>query len=197
MKGAKIQLSEAEIGLMKDAAVILTKNRVMEQVRHLLRSVEERQMDEVQARNWGGRIPFLVSPKISKGEQYEGLPYLILDHPRMAESDSIFFVRTMFWWGNFFSTTLHVSGRFREAMLPRLAGAYELLQDHFIGIDPWAHHFRADNYLPIANMSRDDFIARCNGAAHVKIAIPLSLDEWASADTILYERWKFLLEQLV
>ena len=46
--------------------------------------------------------------KISKGENYRHLPYVILDYPAFFDKENIFTVRTIFWWGNFFSVTLHL-----------------------------------------------------------------------------------------
>ena len=50
------------------------------------------------------------TPKIAKGENYLQLPYVLLDYPRCFDKENIFAIRTMFWWGNFFSITLHLSG---------------------------------------------------------------------------------------
>ena len=47
------------------------------------------------------------TPKISKGENYLGLPYLILDFPKKLEDENQFAVRNFFWWGNYFSTFLY------------------------------------------------------------------------------------------
>src|ERR1051326_3611882 len=49
--------------------------------------------------------------KIFRGENYLGLPYLILDYPKHFSKDSVFAFRTMFWWGKFFSCTLHLQGK--------------------------------------------------------------------------------------
>ncbi len=35
----------------------------------------------------------------------------MLDYPRAFGRDSIFACRTFFWWGRFFSLTLHLAGR--------------------------------------------------------------------------------------
>jgi hypothetical protein len=51
-----------------------------------------------------------LNGKISRGENYQLLPYIILDYPSYFSRNNIFAVRTMFWWGNFFSITLHLSG---------------------------------------------------------------------------------------
>src|ERR1035437_2728368 len=49
--------------------------------------------------------------KLFRGENYLYLPYLVLDYPKNFSKESIFSFRTMLWWGNFFSFTLHLQGK--------------------------------------------------------------------------------------
>ena len=86
--------------------------------------------------------------KISRGENYELLPYFILDNPGVFNGKDVCAFRVMFWWGNFYSCTLHVSGIY----LDLLAGKLESLTSNTGGYyfctnkDQWQHHFREDNY---------------------------------------------------
>lgn len=43
----------------------------------------------------------IKSGKISKGENYKGLPYIVLDFPRFSDGKKLLIYRTMFWWGNY------------------------------------------------------------------------------------------------
>ena len=38
----------------------------------------------------------------------------MLDYPALFKKDEIFALRTMFWWGNFMSITLLLSGGYKE-----------------------------------------------------------------------------------
>src|SRR5688572_33065082 len=109
MQGSKIRLSPAELELFSDAQVILTKNSIIQKTVALLSHVQEVLLPQapsfIQATS--------PSPKISKGENYKGLPYVILDYPRIAKAQDLFFIRSMFWWGQLFSSTLQVSGSYR------------------------------------------------------------------------------------
>jgi hypothetical protein len=40
----------------------------------------------------------------------------------------VFAIRTMFWWGNFFSVTLHMKGNYREHFQEKLIGNYALVR---------------------------------------------------------------------
>ena len=90
MEVSKIHLSPAEIELMQNGEIILTKNRVLEKMKSLLESVQQNQISYVQDYNLRNEI-FKVSPKISRGENYLGLPYLVLDYPRQSSGKNFFF----------------------------------------------------------------------------------------------------------
>jgi hypothetical protein len=138
---------------------------------------------------------FDIPPKISRGENYEGLPYLILDYPRFFKPDNIFAVRTMFWWGNFFSTTLHLSGLQKSTFSPNIKANWEALaQNNFYlgtGSDPWAHHFEAGNYLKIK--TGESAPEGASDTSHLKLATKMALKEWPSAPDKLAKNWQLLM----
>lgn len=196
MEVSKIQFSEAERNLMQDAGIILTKNSVLKKIQLLLEGVQENEIQFAIQKNLLHSFPFASGAKISRGEQYRGLPYLILDFPRYSGSDGLFFIRQMFWWGHFFSTTLHLSGNIKDQYAQRLSGSFEQLQDYAISIheDPWVHHFEEDNYKPLKTMDASAFAEICESREHLKIACALPLSNWETADRKLPENWKLLLK---
>lgn len=194
MQGSKIRLSAAEMELFGNPEIILTKNSIVQKTILLLQEVQETLMNESSERGYH----FSTSPKISKGENYEGLPFIILDYPRIAEEQNLFFIRSMFWWGNFFSSTLQFSGSFKKQYIGNLKEAYKPLSDasYFIGInnDPWVHHFEEDNYKEISSLTKEAFIIILEERPHIKIAVHWPLSDWDSAANKLIESWKFFMD---
>lgn len=192
MQGSKIRLSPAEAALFSDAQVILTKNSIIQKTVALL--------SEVQSELLLAAPSFIressPSPKISKGENHLGLPYVILDYPRIATGGNLFFIRSMFWWGNFFSSTLQISGEYKAAFQKRLLEEYTVLkeQQYFVGVnaDPWLHHFEENNYKKISSFSEDAFSVLLQESTHIKIAAWWPLKEWDSAANKLADSWKLL-----
>src|SRR5688572_10241258 len=145
MDSAKIRLSPEETALIKRSDWILTKNNILQKVKQLFSDLQTKQHLVLQT------VPNLQqelvrsSPKISKGENYKGLPWLVLDYPRLFEKDSFCAIRTLFWWGNFFSTTLHLSGKYKAAYGEKIISSFEDLQQKefciCINNDQWEHHF--------------------------------------------------------
>jgi hypothetical protein len=194
MDESKIQLSPAEIELMQNADLILTKNSVLQKIRSLLEEVQERQLQLVGKSSTANDL-FQISPKISRGENYLGLPYFILDYPRFSSQEKFFFIRIMFWWGKFFSCTLHLAGDSKNRFREKIQQSYHELANYFIGVsdDPWMHHLEENNYRKIGSMTEAEFRLCCDRFDHIKIAGQYSLAEWKTARVFLYENWEFFL----
>jgi hypothetical protein len=181
--------------LMQNAEIILTKNRVLEKIKSLLEEVQHKQTKFIWENDFGRNEIFKVSPKISKGENYLGLPYLILDYPRQSFENNFFFIRTMFWWGNFFSCTLHLAKKSKEIFEERIKGSHSLLKDYYISInnDQWIHHLKESDYRKIDSMSIQEYEEACENFDHLKIAGRHSLTEWQKSPSALFDNWKNFL----
>ncbi len=120
------------------------------------------------------------SVKISKGENYKGLPYFILDYPRYFSRTDILALRTMVWWGNEASVTLHLQGRYlqenKSHLLNKLqqfktAGAYICVNE-----SPWEYTFHPENYVPMNTLSPEEFAEALEGN-FLKIASRSPIEE--------------------
>lgn len=202
----KIQLSSFEMELVNNAGWILTKNQIMRKAQGLLETVQQNIF--VYVNQYSPALPHdvtIVSPKISKGENYLGLPWLMLDYPRFfakeglltASETDIFAIRNMFWWGNFFSTTLHLSGKFKRLYSEAVARAYKSLAAHkfyyCVNEGQWHHHFEKENYRPVNELSETEFEMAVDKMAFIKLATRLSLSEWNIAIKKLSENFATLV----
>jgi hypothetical protein len=194
MEVSKIHLSSAEIELMQNSEIILTKNRILEKMKSLLEEVQLRQLNFVEENNLTNDI-FIISPKISRGENYLGLPYLILDYPRKSTGETFFFIRSMFWWGRFFSCTLHLSASTKHFFKERIKDSYSRLQNCYISVNDnqWVHHLEGNDYRKIESLTENEFEEVCENFDHLKIAMKHSLSEWEKASSELFENWKLFL----
>jgi hypothetical protein len=182
----KIQLSQVEMELLTNSEWILTKNKIVKKAQRLFEEVQQNVVDYVNAQP--GIFPPQVlssSAKISKGENYQGLPWLMLDYPRHFKKENIFAIRTMFWWANFFSTTLHLSGAYTKEHGHTIINKYDdLVKNDFlicVHDEQWHHHLRRENYVPVNELSRNDFSSQIANATFIKIARKLDLSEWDTA----------------
>lgn len=201
MSPAKIRLSAQELELVTNADLILTKNRIMEKALELLGQVQQRQ--EVYLKNYAGKLPEEVmrsTPKISRGEQLQGLPYLVLDYPRLFTQDHFFAIRSLFWWGKFFSITLHLSGRYQVLFREAIIAAYPHWSEkdwHLASDgDPWQHDFANNYYQPITILEPAQMHQYLSGP-FLKLVLYWPLTEWESTVDRFDQAFRDLLAGLM
>ena len=200
MNKTKIQLSAEEMKLVQKADWILTKNRVIEKVYELFGELAAGMQSYIAAH--ANELPGNVvasTPKISRGEQYEGLPYVMLDYPRCFGKEETIAVRTLFWWGNYFSSTLHVKGETRNRILinrqKSIISGNSNIRVSDIG-DEWSHNIRSGNYISSREwLSKEASFDNEN--AFLKLTIKHPLQEWSTAIVFLnryFEQWMELIK---
>lgn len=201
MDKAKIRLSPKEAELVANADWILTKNGILQKARYILEQLQSDQQHFIHS--FIKTLPAEVMklpPKISKGENYQGLPYLVLDHPRYFEGQHHFAIRSMFWWGNFFSITLQLSGMYKKMYESKIEAAFPHLrkEDFFICIshNQWEHHFETNNYLPLHNMDTGLFKKYSGDKNFIKLAKMYPLEHWNNAGDMLLASFSAMIKWL-
>ena len=120
--------------------------------------------------------------KISKGENYQQLPFVVLDYPKLFTDKSVFSFRTMFWWGNFFSITLHLGGRALENYRHNLIKNIDSLKNTGIYIctnsTPWEYHYKKDNYVLIDEMENASLHEILENKDFIKLSRKIGLTEF-------------------
>jgi len=167
--------------LVTEPGWILTKNSIIKKTVGLFAALSE---------EYKGLLSSPVSPKISKGENYQGLPYVMLDYPRLFGREDVLAVRTFFWWGHAFSVTLHLKGEYLAQYRPLLRRHWaELAEAGFhVGIsdDEWRHEHVPENYRPIVSAGDLEGGELLDGAGtFLKLSAACGLDRWEEAQTVL------------
>lgn len=185
MDVAKLALSEEELRLVMDPGIILTKNAIISKVYHLFGDLQEQMRKDLS-------LPAevaVIAPKISKGESYRSLPYVMLDYPRYFTAEHVLAVRTFFWWGNFFSVNLHLKGKYRDLYQGALIGHFEFLASRnyaiAVGEDEWQHHTGSVDYKPINSLRADEFAGIIGAHPFIKISRSFGLDQWYNMPMLL------------
>lgn len=197
--GTKIQLSKFETDLIQNKEWILTKRYIIDKVYELFGEMhtiyKEVSLPETYSifdlyKNLGG--------KISKGENYKGLPYVIMDYPASFTKEYIFAIRTFFWWGNFFSISLHLSGKIFQVQSDFSKLFLFLKEKGFyicINEDEWQHDFESSNYIAVSTLSENKAkeILKRN---FLKISKNLELNKWNKTLEFLKESFEEIIEFL-
>ncbi len=179
----KIRFSAFEQDLIKNADWILTKNLIIEKMKLLLQQCLEKQKETIEQHKFSLSDEVKnIAPKISRGENYKGLPWLMLDYPRYFDKENIFAIRTFFWWGHCFSTTLHLSGEYKILFVQKIIDSYHLLKEDLfylcINESEWEHNFDNENYKLIHEFSENEFYQFLSEKKFIKISRKIDLEEW-------------------
>ena len=187
-------LTTYEMQLVTDPQVLMTKNSIIKKVSEIFGELAEKYKKEI-----SNKIPdskTLINPKISKGENYKGLPYVILDFPRQFNKTDIFAIRSFFWWGNFFSITLHLAGQYHQKYATAIKNAIDerFYEEWYIGLlgNQWEHHFESNNYLSLSQ-GIDYDIAEL---PYLKLAKKIPLNKWDETNTFFIKNFTLLSETL-
>jgi hypothetical protein len=187
-------LSLYELELVSDPEVLLVKSRIIEKVCGLFGELSEQYKSC--SKSFNLPIDIHKNAKISRGENYERLPYVMLDYPRLFGKADIFAIRTFFWWGNFFSITLQLEGYYTTLFASKLQDAINkgLLNEWYITLsdDQWQHHFKHGYYSLIEKEKNYEFTT----LPFIKIATKIPLNEWDRANDFLYKKFLQIMQVL-
>lgn len=201
MDVAKIQLSTEELSLVQNAHWLLTKNTIIEKVFELFGEVAHEVRDNFTIKPGVLHEAVLVpSPKISKGENYKGLPWVMLDYPRFFNHEDVFAIRTMLWWGHYFSVTLHLKGKYKAQYQQNLLRNLPLLtaRQFYVCIsgEEWRHELEEDNYKPLTqlNSSVVEKILLANNFC--KLSAKISLPQWNQSKELLIDLYETIVTSI-
>ena len=195
----KIQFLPAEMELVSSPDIILTKNAILQKIKSFYEELQIKQQDIL--KKYSSQLPeevLKISPKISRGENYKGLPWLVLDNPRYFQHNNIFAIRTMFWWGNFFSITLHISGNNKNNLLKNLTDNVSLLEknDFYIynGTKEWEHDIDPGSYKKLFTINKDELQKTFSANNFLKIAVKFTVESLETVEDKLLRNYELLVK---
>lgn len=187
---SKLTLSDEEQQLVNNSDWILTKHVIIDKVYHLFGNLAATMRTTIEEGNH--QLPgeaVRSTAKISKGENYLKLPYVMLDYPRCFDGGNIFAVRTMFWWGNFFSMTLHLSGGYKKMFAEHICNNRDVLaKNNFflcVNTDEWQHHFGENNYRTVKQFDEKEFNRVIKEKEFIKLSVNFALNDWKNMPGLL------------
>jgi hypothetical protein len=182
-------LSPGELQCLQNTQFLLTKRNVQQKLAHILQECQL-SLAPLLAASLPAEV-LSIPPKISRGENYRGLPYLVLDFPRQFSRESSLAFRTLCWWGHPCCCTLLLMGKAWENQrsqiintLPHLPfGEYWLAT----GASPWEHHPLADAHKRLADLPDLTFL---ENKPFFKISRLLPLEQIEHLPAFSIESWR-------
>jgi len=191
---SNVKLSATELALASNADILLTKNTIINKVYTIFGHLSVAYAQEIKTCILPTDI-IMPSAKISRGENYRGLPWVMLDYPRCFSGENIFSIRTMFWWGNYFSQFLFLKGKF---LMPNVVDkvSQQSCKEYFLGCntDPWQHHFEQDNMVVIRNYTSPQISNQIHHLDFLKLGTKIPIERWESVENFMTNNFKKFLE---
>jgi hypothetical protein len=194
----KIHLSDREMQLVTNVEWIMIKKEIIKKVfdvfgrlhLQMVKLVEDSSLPGIVKENKG---------KIYKGENYLDLPYVMMDYPARFSKTDVFAIRTMFWWGNYFSITLHVSGIYKQPFQKKLKDSFSVLQKKGFYIcvheEEWHHHFENSNYKQSSDISLEE-VGDIIQKDFFKVGKIIPLAEWDNAQSDIMKYFKEIIQMV-
>jgi len=173
--------TDEELQILKDNHFLKVKNELSAKIITHLSEIERALHSDLENSTFSfPQGTFVKAGKISKGEQYQGLPYFILDYPRLFKQNEVFSFRTMLWWGHHFSCTLHLSGALLQNNKEKICVHLLEMSDIYFCINdtPWEYHYQENNYLKINQLNKEQLLEQIDKNGFIKLSNYISVDLW-------------------
>jgi hypothetical protein len=190
----KKAFTKKELKIISDKDFYLTKREASGKMAELLGEVRDALKREIGKKHL--KFPEGVDVahgKISRGENYKNLPWMVLDFPKHFSRHSVIAFRTIVLWGNYFCFTFHLNG----AMLEKFRGKIlknnpRLKKKNFyicISGEEWEHLLDQGNYISADELSQGEIEKIINEKKFLKLAWKLDLKDWRHLENFCRENF--------
>lgn len=136
--------------------------------------------------------------KISKGENYLGLPYIMADFPRHFTKQGVFAYRLWFWWGNYITITWHLSGTYLFEYKKILIDNFRNFQnqDCFLAIndDEWQHNIQKSSYITLKDVTFSQYEGYINNKQFFKVSKQVHFNELATLNSSVKQLFETIIQ---
>jgi hypothetical protein len=183
VQGTNLTFTDEEFEVLNDRRFFLLKHAATDRMLLLFGELERTLKKNISAYDLPVEGLNLSSGKIFRGENYRKYPYVLLDYPRLFNTRTVFAMRTMFWWGNEFSITLHLQGealeKYRNSIHENITSLAGKEVYYCVNDTPWQYHFGEDNYKMLDEQTgMTDFKKRLSSSAFIKLSRKLAITEY-------------------
>lgn len=130
--------------------------------------------------------------KITRGENYKLMPYVVLDYPQISDANFRILLRTMFWWGHYISLSLYIHKSLFSQCLP--SGQLMPLETYLLtDSDIWNQQINKNSYAMIT--STDELVTAAAKCDYLKLStiLPIEQYEQLNEKIAIYNKWLNLL----
>ncbi len=198
-----VKLSKEEDIVLRDTEFLMHKHSATNKIQQKFMQLRDELKSAIDAKPFAFPVGTdSETGRIFKGESYLYLPYVNLDYPRKFGTEDVFAFRSMCWWGNFFSFTLHLQGEsfakiadHEDEIISSISGKEFYISVHET---PWQYHYGDDNYIPVENYEDlpETGKTEMRSRNFLKLSRKLELTEWDEIDPFGVETLQICLDSI-
>ena len=142
----------------------------------------------------------LSNIKISNGENYNGLPWVMCDYPSQFSQQRTFAFRIFYWWGTQINCFLLLQGQALEKYLPVIR--QNIWQKKFQNIlfavheNAWQHQIESDSFVSIKNLNEEKIQQHLANHHYIKLSATIAATEFEQLPEWVNMNWKLFSELL-
>ncbi|MDN5211537.1 hypothetical protein QQ020_05730 [Fulvivirgaceae bacterium BMA12] len=183
MKTLLPEFTHQELIYLQDTDFLKTKKLIIRRIIALFERIQVDTLDLISHRNL--TLPEGVSPKsgkVTRGENYKDLPFVVLDCPRFFDKKNIFAYRSIFWWGNYLSNHFLIKGHYLDRYRDRFLHSRPLIEDEELYLDlsedPWNHDLTDSNFIRFSALSQSELNEKLKHLDFLKLVWRYELSQW-------------------
>lgn len=188
MQILNLKLTNEELTVLKNTEFLRVKHLVIQKTVQLFDNLGDELRNNLKFNDINSELG--TSYKISRGENFKGFPYVVLDYPKIrTNSDPVLF-RTILWWGNYISLNVLIRDpekNLQEKLINRIDSINKEWM-FYSGSDPWDHNLDSGNYFIIKN--DEELKNQVNENILLKISRKISLENWEKIPEEALENYK-------
>ena len=176
--------NDSELKIINDDVFLIKKEAITQKIIEYFNHISIELRNEFSKKALCEYWDLSIAPKISRGEKYNSLPYIVLDYPSYFNKEDIFCFRIIFLWSKQFNCNLILKGlpllKF-ESHIKEHEGA--LKKNKYIleyNSSPWEHEIgkrlhNSDNLINYSFKKKE---------AYLKISKSLPLEHMISLEEL-------------
>ncbi len=183
MKTLLPEFTHQELTYLQDTDFLKTKKLIIKRIIALFEHIQVDTLHLINRQNL--MLPEGVSPKsgkVTRGENYKDLPFVVLDCPRFFDKNSIFAFRSIFWWGNYLSNHFLIKGHYLDRYRDRFLHSWPLIKGEELYLDlsedPWNHDLTDSTFIEFSTLSQDEFNEKLKHLDFLKLVWRYELSQW-------------------
>ena len=192
MRKSTNKLTKHELNFAKSKLYPITKQHIVHKTNLLFNDLGQKLVQKLVQFELINSLEY----KVTRGENYNMMPFVVLDFPRLLGKNFDIVCRTMFWWGHYFSCNLFVNTDLIniEQTAKNIAGLSKT--KIWVGDNLWEQNLKTDQYTKLKKLSKEQIIEILTRQPYLKLVTKIKLDTYNTIPQeaqAMFENWLLLV----